>query len=100
MIDADEDALTGMYFTIDDAAGSYASGQIIRLASEGVCFVRFEGAEVVLPLELVSLGEMLQTAEDASKLWRFFDTLEERRAWIKWLNAPSRPRVVSLVKPE
>lgn len=91
--------LTGMYFTLDDPDGSYGTGQVIRVAAEGVYFVRFDGNEVTLPLELVTVGEMLQTTEEEYKLWRFFDTIEERNKWIEWLDAPSKPRVISLVKP-
>jgi hypothetical protein len=93
------DTLTGMYFTMDDGDGSYAAGQVIRLATEGAYLVRFEGSEVTLPLELVTVGEMLQTTEDDSKLWHFFDTIEERNQWTDWLDTPSKPRVISLVKP-
>lgn len=93
------DTLAGMYFTLDDPDGSYASGQVIRLAAEGVYLVRFDGNEVPLPLELVSLGEMLETTEEGYKLWRFFDTIEERDRWIEWLDTPSKPRVISLVRP-
>ncbi|ANH06336.1 MULTISPECIES: hypothetical protein [Shinella] len=93
------DTLTGMYFTVDDLDGSYGTGQVIRLAAESIYFVRFDGNEVALPLELVSLGEMLETTEEGYKLWRFFDTIEERDKWIEWLDAPSKPRVISLVKP-
>lgn len=93
------DTLTGMFFTVDDPDGSYGTGQVIRLAAEGIHFVRFDGNEVALPLELVSLGEMLETTDDGYKLWRFFDTLEERDKWIEWLDAPSKPRVVTLVRP-
>lgn len=93
------DTLAGMYFTLDDPDGSYASGQIIRLAAEGVYLVRFDGNEVPLPLELVSLGEMLGTTEEEYKLWRFFDTIEERDRWIEWIDTPSKPRVISLVRP-
>ena len=99
MKDKSHDTLTGMYFTVDDLDGTYATGQVIRLASDEVYFVRFDGNEVTLPLELVSLGEMLETTDEEYKLWRFFDTLEERDKWIEWLDAPSKPRVVSLVKP-
>jgi hypothetical protein len=99
MTDKILDTLTGMYFTVDDPDGSYGTGQVIRLAAEGVYFVRFDGNEVELPLELVSLGEMLQTTEEEFKLWRFFDTIEERDKWIDWLDAPSKPRVISLVRP-
>lgn len=60
---------------------------------------RFDGNEVTLPLELVTVGEMLDTTEEEYKLWRFFDTIEERDTWIEWLDAPSKPRVISLVKP-
>ncbi len=52
-----------------------------------------------MPLELVTVGEMLDTTEEEYKLWRFFDTIEERDTWIEWLDAPSKPRVISLVKP-
>jgi hypothetical protein len=93
------DTLAGMYFTLDDPDGSYASGQVKRLAAEGVYLVRFDGNEVPLPLELVSLGEMLGTTEEEYKLWRFFDTIEERDKWIEWLDTPSTPRVISLVRP-
>jgi hypothetical protein len=93
------DNLTGMYFTLDAPDGSYGTGQVIRVAAEGVYFIRFDGNEVTLPLELVTVGEMLQTNEEEYKLWRFFDTIEERNKWIEWLDAPSKPRVISLVKP-
>ncbi|MEW9613741.1 hypothetical protein AB3G45_07895 [Shinella sp. S4-D37] len=93
------DLLTDMYFTVDDLDGSYGTGQVIRPAADGIYFVRFDGTEVTLPLELASLGEMLETTDEGYKLWRFFDTLEERAKWIEWLDAPSKPRVVSLVKP-
>ncbi|NUS67430.1 MAG: hypothetical protein HOQ41_03685 [Ensifer adhaerens] len=93
------DTLTGMYFTVDDPDGTYGTGQIIRLAAEGIYFIRYDGNEVELPMELVSIGEMLQTTEEDYKLWRFFDTTEERDKWIEWLDAPSKPRVVSLVRP-
>jgi len=93
------DTLTGMYFTVDDPDGSYGTGQVVRLATEGVYFIRFDGNEVALPLELASIGEMLETTDEEFKLWRFFDTIEERDTWIEWLDAPSKPRVISLVKP-
>lgn len=99
MTDKIIDTLTGMYFTLDDADGSYGTGQVIRLATEGIYFVRFDGNDVTLPLELVSVGEMLETTEEEYRLWRFFDTIEERDSWIEWLDAPSTPRVISLVKP-
>lgn len=93
------ETLTGMYFTVDDPDGSYTTGQVIRLAAEGLYFVRFDGNEVTLPLELVSMGEILETTEEEYKLWRFFDTIEERDKWMEWLDAPSKPRVISLVRP-
>ncbi|KQY23757.1 hypothetical protein [Rhizobium sp. Root482] len=93
------DAMTGMYFTVDDLDGSYSTGQVVRLAADSVYFVRFEGNEVPLPLELVSIGEMLETTSEGYRLWRFFDTIEERYKWIDWLDTPSKPRVISLVKP-
>ena len=93
------DTLTGTYFTLDDPDGSYGTGQVIRLAAEGIYFVRFDGNEVTLPLELISLGEMLETTDEEYKIWRFFDTIEEREKWIEWLDAPSKPRVISLVRP-
>lgn len=93
------DTLTGMYFTLDAPDGTYGTGQVIRLAAEGIYFVRFDGNEVPLPLELISIGEMLETTEEEYKLWRFFDTIEERDKWIEWLDAPSTPRVISLVRP-
>ncbi|PTM86663.1 hypothetical protein [Mycoplana dimorpha] len=93
------DTLTGMYFTLDDPDGTYGTGQVIRLATEGVYFVRFDGNEVTLPLELVSIGEMLETTDEEYRLWRFFDTIEDRDKWIEWLDAPSTPRVITLVRP-
>lgn len=99
MNDKTRDALTGMYFTVDDLDGTYGTGQVVRLAADGIYFVRFDGNEVTLPLELASLGEMLETTDEGYKLWRFFDTIDERGKWIEWLDAPSKPRVVSLVKP-
>lgn len=93
------DTLTGMYFTLDDLDGSYSTGQVIRPAAETIYFVRYDGNEVPLPLELVSMGEMLETTDDGYRLWRFFDTIEDRNKWIDWLDAPSTPRVISLVKP-
>lgn len=99
MNDKSFETLSGMYFTVDDDDGGYSVGQIIRPAADGAYLVRFEGAEVTLPLELVTIGEMLQTTEDDYKLWRFFDTIEERNKWTEWLDTPSTPRVISLVRP-
>jgi hypothetical protein len=93
------DRLSNMYFMVDDEEGGYSAGQVISLASENVYLVRFEGNEIPLPLELVTLGEMVQTTSDGYKLWRFFDTLEERDTWTRWLDTPSKPRVLSLVRP-
>ena len=98
MATTDVDNLTGMFFTLDSPEGSYGTGQVIRRATEGVYFVRFDGNEVTLPLELVTVGEMLETTEEEYKLWRFFDTVEEREKWMEWLDAPSTPRVLSLVR--
>ncbi|MET3587533.1 hypothetical protein ABID21_003658 [Pseudorhizobium tarimense] len=42
-----------------------AMEQVIRSATEGVYFVRFDGNEVTLPLELVTVGEMIERTEDA-----------------------------------
>lgn len=98
MADIDGDNLTGMFFTLDSPDGSYGTGQVIRRAAEGVYFVRFDGNEVPLPLELVTIGDMLETTEDDYKLWRFFDTAEEREKWMDWLDTPSKPRVLSLVR--
>jgi hypothetical protein len=92
-------SLAGMLFTVDAPDGSYATGKVVRLAAEEIYFVRYDGNEVELPLELVTMGEMLETTDEGYKLWRFFDTIEERDKWIEWLDAPSKPRVVSLVKP-
>ncbi|SEL83637.1 hypothetical protein SAMN04487976_113124 [Xaviernesmea oryzae] len=93
------DLLSGMYFTVDDEDGTYSTGQVIRHAADDIYFVRFEGSEVTLPLELVTIGEMLQTTDEGYKLWRFFDTVEERDTWTDWLDTPSKPRVISLVRP-
>jgi len=98
MADAVVDSLSGMYFTLAEEDGTFAAGRIIRLASDGVYFVRFEGEEVTLPMELVSVGEMIQATEDF-KVWRFFDTIEERTKWIDWLEKPTKARVLSLVRP-
>lgn len=99
MTDTNPDTLTGMYFTVDDRDGSYSTGQIIRKATDGIYLVRFDGAEVTLPLELVSIAEMLDTAEDDYKVWRFFESADDRKTWTDWLDTPSKPRVISLVKP-
>lgn len=73
-------------------------GQVIRLVADNIFFVRFEGAEGLLLL--ASMSEMLRTSGEDQKLWRFFETIEERQAWIDELDAPSSPRVVSLVQPD
>jgi hypothetical protein len=99
MSDTSSHNLSGMYFTVDDRDGSYSTGQIVRPATEGVYLVRFDGAEVTLPLELVTLAEMLETGDDEYKVWRFFDTIEDRKTWTDWLDTPSKPRVISLVRP-
>ncbi|GMB83632.1 hypothetical protein NN6n1_44150 [Shinella zoogloeoides] len=93
------DTLSGTYFTADNPDGSYGSGQVVRLAAPGVYLVRYDGTEVTLPLELVSLDEMLEATSEGFKVWRFFDTAEDRDTWMEWLDAPSKPRVISLVRP-
>ncbi|WP_245462351.1 hypothetical protein [Shinella sp. JR1-6] len=76
---------------------THRTGPVVQLSAESIYFVRFDGNEVTLPLELASLGEMLETTDGGYKLLRFFDTIEERGKWIEWLDAPSKPRVVSQV---
>jgi hypothetical protein len=93
------DKLSSMYFTVSEDDGTFSAGQIISLASNGVYFVRFEGEEVTLPLELVTVGEMLQSTVEGYKIWRFFPTLDEREKWIEWLDKPAKARVLSLVRP-
>ncbi|WP_075293319.1 hypothetical protein [Pararhizobium arenae] len=93
------DKLSGMFFTLDDTEGNYSTGQVVGVAAEGVYFIRFDGADMPLPLELVSLAEMLHTTNNEQKLWRFFATVEERDRWLEWLDASSTPRVLSLVRP-
>lgn len=64
MATTDVDNLTGMFFTLDNPDGSYGTGQVIRRATESVYFVRFDGNEVTLPLEPVTVGEMLERTEE------------------------------------
>lgn len=99
MSDASTETISGIYFTVAEEDGTFAAGRVIRLASEGAYFVRFEGEEVTLPMELVTVGEMLQSMEGDYKVWRFFDTLEERDKWIEWLDKPTKARVLTLVRP-
>lgn len=99
MTDTAFPTLTGMFFTADDPDGSYGTGQVVRLVEPGVYLIRYDGVETTLPLELASIDEMMEVTHEGFKLWRFFDTLEERDKWVEWLDAPSKPRVISLVKP-
>jgi hypothetical protein len=99
MSDASTETISGMYFTVAEDDGTFSAGRVIRLASEGAYFVRFEGEEVTLPFELVTVGEMLQSIEGDYKVWRFFDKLEERDKWIEWLDKPTKARVLTLVRP-
>jgi len=99
MTDTAFPTLTGMFFTADDPDGSYGTGQVVRLVEPGVYLIRYDGVETTLPLELASIDEIMEVTHEGFKLWRFFDTLEERDKWVEWLDAPSKPRVISLVKP-
>jgi len=89
----------GLHFIADIEDGTCVTGQVVRFAAPGVFFVRFDSQVAPMPLELVSIQEMLEVNREGYKLWHFFDTIDEREKWMAWEDTPSKPRVVSLVRP-
>lgn len=60
MSDAVIDTLTGMYFTVDGDEDAYGTGRGYPPRRRREHFVRFDGNEVTLPLELATIGEMVE----------------------------------------
>lgn len=92
-------SLVGMFYIVDnDDASTYQTGEIISEIADGGYFVRVDGKDHPMPLEIMFLSDMTECSTGGSPLWSFFHTREERQAWIDYVDAPSGPKVVSMVK--
>lgn len=86
------DSLDGLHF-IDNEGETYSTGHIISKIEPGVYLVRYDGRKNELPMELVSMGEIL------GKGWELFPSREAMEEWIALLeNEPDGPKVLTFVK--
>lgn len=86
------DSLAGMHF-IDDEGETYSTGHIISRIEPGVYLVRYDGRLNELPMELVSMDEIL------GKRWDLFPSREAMDEWIALLDGePDGPKVLTFVK--
>lgn len=82
-------SLVGIFYMLDSPdGGSYQTGQIISEVADGSYLLRCDGNERQFPLELVFMSEMVLKTDNGFNRWSFFNTREELKAWIDWLDAP------------
>ena len=89
-------------FVIYNSGGAWRSGQV-KIASGETLLVQFDQMTAPdptwsLPAELVCLHQVMHEQDEDLKAWGFFDTREALEAYVKWMDTPSKPRVVQLVK--
>lgn len=90
-------------FVLVDFGESYRTGEIVTTLDDHYFMVRFDNMMEKVPAKsttLVCLHEMSATYGDEEfKSWHFFDTRADLQDYINWLEAPTKPEVVKLVKP-
>ena len=93
--------LAGMFFTRDDD-DRFCTGEIVAEVAPEAYMIKVDTDAAVpanlAPMELVHIADMLLTDSQGWRRWVFFKSRAELDAWIAWLEAPSTPRVVNLVK--
>lgn len=93
-------SLIGMFF-FRDLGETYHTGHIVSSVSDGIFLVQPDNMSDnarMMPLELVSIGDMLETDAQCTPSFQFFRSRIELNAWVEWIETPVEPRVVSIVK--
>jgi hypothetical protein len=88
-------------FVIVDNGESYRTAKIVEDVGGGYFMVSFDNMQnpdsiPPRPMELNSLDQMAGNGVQGT--WEFFDTEEDRRRWLDWMDSPSTPKVVKLIK--
>jgi hypothetical protein len=80
----------------------FKTGQI-RAVLDGAVLVQFDavmdpGTTPRTPMHLVCTEELIHAEENGIKVWGFFDTREQRDAFVAWLDGPAQDaQLVKLV---
>jgi hypothetical protein len=94
--------LIGKYFLADNGE-SYSTGEILATVDGHFCVVRFDDMSEKKPMShtnLVCLHEMSLTFGDEDngiKSWMLFDTRQDLKNHLSWMEAPAKSEVVKLV---
>ena len=91
------------YVLVDsDDGASFRTGRIIGQVRGNYFLVQFDNMnnsnKPSFPPTLVHLEEMTDITHEGYKRWSFFESAEARAVYMDWLDAPSSPKVVNLVK--
>ena len=112
----DGTSLVGFWFVLENGE-HYRTGQIAEIVTHGnanvpaIYLLHFDDLlhfdepddGIRLPLELVSIAEMLDVCEHGVKRFNLFRHRGDLDAWITWLDTPQEGealKVVPMVKPK
>jgi hypothetical protein len=90
-----------MEYVIVDNGDSYRTGKIIDKLGDEHFIIQFDdmsGTTDATPAEMVCIAEMASILPNGFKAWGFFNTREDLRKWIDFLDGPRKPSIVNLVK--
>ena|ERR1044072_2542687 len=93
-------SLVGMFF-LRDNGDTYLTGEIIGQVSKHCYLLRpdnMNNLPAPPPHELMGLGDMARIGENGIPALSLFPDREAMTAWIDWIEKPSEPRVINLVK--
>lgn len=93
-------SLVGMFF-LRDNGDTYLTGEIIGQIHENVYLLKADNMNnlpAAPPLELMALGDMTAMSEYGIPAVSLFLDRDALTAWIDWIEKPSEPRVINLVK--
>ena len=93
-------SLVGMFF-LRDNGDTYLTGEIIGQVGENCYLLKpdnMNNLPALPPHELMGLGDMATIREDRIPAMSLFPDREAMTAWIDWVEKPSEPRVINLVK--
>lgn len=89
------------FVLVNEDYDTYKLGEIVGEPAPGHYLVKFDclsGDAPRMPSYLFSVEEMIRTRDEGLKDWNFFDTPEDRRAWLDWVKTTSeKSDVVNLV---
>jgi hypothetical protein len=93
--------IVGMFF-LRDGGEYYVTGEILAEVKDGFYLMKpdnMNGIPVSSPLEVVQIEDMTLMNDYGIPAISLFSTREALDAWIAWIDTPSKPRVLNLVKP-